>query len=412
MSAFNYTIRERTGRSRSGTLEAADVATASQALRQGGAVILKLTPTTSNARSRNNVGTGTRRRSQIPFVSPRSASIEVGLKQMGVMLRSGLTLLETLQSVSEQSTSRALRRVMNNIAEDVRGGQSLTHALKAQGCFSRIVTQLCEIGEQTGQLDMVLERAADALERRRLLTAQIVAALLYPSIVFLAAIAITVFILVYAIPRITVYLKALGRPLPPMTQRLVDLSDFLVTQWPAIALSVALAALLFGFTYAVPAGRLLIDSILLRIPLIGYILRTGATSAFSRSMSILLSSGVTIIEALRTCQELHKNRRLAVTIAQAREDVMAGDSLAPGFRSRSLFKVAFMPMLASMITAGEKSGQLDQTLEECAIFHEQRLNSLIRILSSVIEIAVVIFVGGIVGYVYLAFMMALYGAAL
>jgi type IV pilus assembly protein PilC len=129
-------------------------------------------------------------------------------------------------------------------------------------------------------------------------------------------------------------------------------------------------------------------------------------------MSILLSSGVTIIESLRTCQDLHRNRRLALTIARAREEVIGGDALAPGFRRGSFAELAFMPMLASMIAAGEKSGQLDQTLVECATFHEQRLASLIRVLSSVIEIAVVVFVGGIVGYVYLAFMVALYGAAL
>jgi type IV pilus assembly protein PilC len=348
----------------------------------------------------------------MPFTSPRSASVEVGLKQMGVMLRSGLTLLETLRAVGEQTTSRPLRKVLGEIAADVRSGKSLTHAFKVRGYFSRIVTQLCEVGEQTGQLDLVLERAAEALERRRLLKAQIIAALLYPGIVFLASVAVTIFILTYAIPRISVYLKALGRPLPPMTQRLVDLSDFLVTQWPMIVGSVLLAGVLFGVTYTVPVGRLLIDSIVLRIPLIGYILRTGATAAFSRSMSILLSSGVTIIESLRTCQDLHKNRRLAMTIARAREEVIGGDSLAPSFRSDSFANTAFMPMLASMIAAGEKSGQLDQTLVECATFHEQRLASLIRVLSSVIEIAVVVFVGGIVGYVYLAFMVALYGAAL
>jgi type IV pilus assembly protein PilC len=235
---------------------------------------------------------------------------------------------------------------------------------------------------------------------------------LYPGIVFLASLAVTIFILTYAIPRISVYLQAMGRPLPPMTQRLVDLSDLLVTQWPMIVGGAVLAGVLSGVTYAAPVGRLLIDSIVLRIPLVGYILRTGATAAFSRSMSILLSSGVTIIESLRTCQDLHRNRRLAITIARAREQIIGGDALAPSFRSGSFADVAFMPMLAGMIAAGEKSGRLDQTLVECATFHEQRLASLIRVLSSVIEVAVVVFVGGIVGYVYLAFMVALYGAAL
>jgi type IV pilus assembly protein PilC len=219
---------------------------------------------------------------------------------------------------------------------------------------------------------------------------------------------VTVFILTYAIPRLTVYLKALGRPLPAMTQVLVDLSDFLLTQWPVLLGSAVLGVVLFSVAYSAPVGRLAIDTVLLRIPLVGYILRTGATAALSRSLSLLLASGVSIVEALRTCQELHANRRLALILARSRERVMSGDPIAPTVKLPG----GFMPMLASMVDAGERSGQLDQTLLECAVYHEQRLDALIRILSSVIEIVVVVAVGGIVGYVYVAFMLALYGAAL
>lgn len=415
MSTFAYTIREQTGSASSGTLDAPDTAAASRVLRERGAVILALTPVKTKAKKPGAPGLPgapgaslAPRRPPLTLTKPRSSAIEVALKQLAVMLRSGLTLLESLKATGEQSTSTAMRRVLDDVASDVRSGQTFTAALKNRGCFSRIVTQLSEVGEQTGQIDLVLQRAAEALERRRLLKSQIISALLYPGVVFLAAVGVTIFILVYAIPKITVYLRALGRPLPPMTQVLVDFSDFLVTRWPMLIGGMLLVGLLFIVTYSVPVGRLIIDSVMLRIPLIGYIFRTGATSAFSRSMAILMSSGVTLIEALRTCQELHRNRRLAVTIARARESVMAGDALEPSFKAAG----AFMPMLASMIAAGEKSGQLDMTLVECAVFHEQRLASLIRMLSSVIEVVVVASVGGIVGYVYIAFMVALYGAAL
>ena len=410
MSTFNYAIREANGRSANGTLEASDVRAAATILRDRGALVLKIEPTAAE----RNQSSGARRtrssaRTSIWTIrSPRSSAIELALRQLSVLLRSGLTLLESLKVVSEQTTSSPMRRVLDQIADDVRAGRSFTDALRATNTFSRMVTQLSEIGEQTGQLDMVLERAAEAMERRRLLTSQIVSALLYPSIVLLAAIGVTIFILVFAIPRITVYLNAMGRPLPPMTQGLVDLSAFLVNDWPTLLGFTLLVLVLFALTYSVPVGRLLIDSAWLRIPLLGYILRTGETASLSRSLSILLSSGVTMIEGLRTCQELHKNRKLAVTVARAREAVMAGDPLAPGFRVGG----TYMPMLPSMVAAGERSGQLEQTLAECATFHEQRLSALIRMLSSVLEIVVVVVVGGIVGFVYVAFMMALYGAAL
>ena len=231
---------------------------------------------------------------------------------------------------------------------------------------------------------------------------------MYPFVVFLAAIGVTIFMLTFAVPRLTVYLRTLGRPLPPMTQVLVDASEFLLTSWPVIAGSLLLAAICFAVAYSAPPGRLLIDSAFLRVPVIGFIMRTSATAMFSRSFSLLLASGVTIIEALRTCQDLFRNRRLSVLIANARENVIAGAQLSPGLTARK----AFTPMLSSMVAIGERSGNLDETLLACAEFHEQRLAALIRSLSSLVEIAVIIIVGGIVGYVYIAFMMALYGASL
>jgi len=407
MSTFAYTIRENTGRSSRGTLEAANASAAAAALRERGAVILRLTPAAQGTGSSRSVGTQSSGLT-LPFSGPRSASIEVALKQMAVMLRSGLTLLETLKAVGEQTTSRATRQVFADVATDVRSGKTFTAAMKDRGCFSRIVLQLSEVGEQTGQLDVVLERAADALERRRLLASQVISALLYPLIVFLMALGVTIFMMTYAIPKIALYLRAMGRPLPPMAQFLVDISDFMMAQWPMILGFTLLAGILFGIAYSVPAGRLAIDTIVLRIPLIGYIFRTGATAAMSRTIALLLNSGVTIIESLRTCQDLHLNRRLALTIARSRENVMNGEALAHGFEGKG----AFMPMLSGMIAAGERSGQLDQSLVECAKFHEQRLSSLIRSLSSVIEVVVIVFVGGIVGFVYIAFLLAMYGAAL
>ncbi|MEM9304262.1 MAG: type II secretion system F family protein, partial [Pseudomonadota bacterium] len=181
-----------------------------------------------------------------------------------------------------------------------------------------------------------------------------------------------------------------------------------MTWWPVLLGGTVLFIICFAVAYAAPVGRLFIDTVMLRIPLIGYILRTSATAAFSRSFAFLLASGVTIIEGLRTCQELHRNRRLTVLIAEARDSVISGGAVAPALSAPK----TFTPMLGSMVAIGERSGNLDETLISCAEFHEQRLESLIRTLSSLVEIAVIIVVGGVVGYVYIAFMMALYGAAL
>ncbi|MEM9347605.1 MAG: type II secretion system F family protein [Planctomycetota bacterium] len=404
MPSFAYNILTASGQAQSGVLDAADAAAASATLRQDGSVLLGLEPTTSR-----NASTGSRKAgpNQVPFARPRLSTLEVTLRQLSVMLESGLTLLEALRSAAAQS-SPLMRATLVDLAEQVQEGRSLTQALERHKWTGRMVSQLIEVGEQTGSLDIVMERAANALEKRRLIINQAVAALLYPALVFLAAIGAAIFMLVVAVPRITTYLETLGRPLPAMTQVMVDASNFLMTNWPTIIGSIVLAAICFAVTYATPPGRLLVDTFVLRIPIVGYILRTSSTATFSRTFALLLASGVTIIEALRTCQDLHRNRRLTVLIADAREQVIAGEPLAPGMSARK----AFTPMLSSMIAIGERSGNLDQTLLSCAVFHEQRLEALIRSLSSMVEIVIIALVGGIVGYMYVAFMMALYGASL
>jgi len=403
MPTFAYNIRTASGQTQAGVLDATDAAAASATLRAGGNVLLELNLSNKSAptkRTTPHVG-------RLPFVRPRTSTLEVALRQLSVMLESGLTLLESLRTAAAQSPP-LMRATLIDLAERVQEGRTLTQAIGRHPWMGRMVRQLVEVGEQTGTLDVVLERAAEALEKRRLLVSQAITALLYPAIVFIAAIGVTAFMLVFAVPRLTEYLMALGRPLPAMTQILVDASNFLMAWWPALAGGFLLAMICFAVAYAAPPGRLLIDTIVLRLPIIGYILRTSATAMFSRSFALLLASGVTIIEALRTCQELHRNRRLTVLIAEARQNVIAGAPLAPGMAARK----TFTPMLSSMIAVGERSGNLDHTLLACAQFHEQRLASVIQTLASLVEIAIIVIVGSIVGYVYIAFMLALYGAAL
>ncbi|MEM9882005.1 MAG: type II secretion system F family protein [Planctomycetota bacterium] len=404
MPSFAYQTMSPAGRPDRGVLQAPDAGAAAAILREGGNILMSL----DAVRDRKARRSGARRSSKIPFLRPRLSKVELALKQLSVMLGSGLTLLEALRAAAEQSTSRLMRGALLDIAETVQGGSSFAEALNRHKYIGRMVRQLVEVGEQTGTLEVVLDRAAEAMEKRRLLMAQAVSALLYPSIVFIAAIGATVFMLTFAVPRLSQYLQALGRPLPTMTQVLVDASNFLMTWWPVITGGFVVAGICVAVAYSTPPGRLVIDTLLLRIPLVGFILRTSATALFSRSMSLLIRSGVTIIESLRTCQELHANRRLATLIAEARQGVIAGQPLAPGL-ARSF---TFTPMLPSMTGIGERSGNLDETLESCALFHEQRLTALIRTLSSVVEIVVIILVGGIVGYIYIAFMLALYGASL
>ena len=170
-----------------------------------------------------------------------------------------------------------MRDVWDNVALRIQQGSSLGDAMANHRCFAFMVVRMVRVGEQTGTLDKVVARAAETLERRRLLRTQLLTALTYPAIVLMAAVGVSVFMIVTVIPQLKIFLTALGRRLPPITQRLLDVSDFVTVYGPAIGIGLAVSVAGLTAVYLWPPGRLAIDSFLLRLPLIGRLLRLAAT---------------------------------------------------------------------------------------------------------------------------------------
>lgn len=400
MPAFLYHVRDASGARLSGTLESASSAAAASDLRGRGMVVLSVEEAQEGTiRSRGWAP------SELLWI--RSLDIEISLYQLATLQRSGLTLLSALRLVAEQAERGRLRRVWEEVVIDVEGGRTFAEALAQHRCFNRLVVQLVSVGEQTGHLGPVLERAAVVLEKKRTLRAGLLTTLMYPTIVFLLAIGLAVFMVIGVLPKLQVFLRAMGKKLPPMTQRLLDLSDWVqINGITTVIVSVTLLiALVMLFLW--PAGRAMIDALALRLPLLGKALRTAGTAMFATSFSALLSSGVTLIEALRVSERLMGNRRLSAIVTTAREQVMQGEPLARHLDR----KHGFMPMLPRMVAVGESSGTLDTVLDEVARFHEAQLDRLIKRLSALIEPVVIVTVGTVVGYVYISFFMALFAAS-
>lgn len=338
--------------------------------------------------------------------SARSVHIELTLRQIAVMLRSGLTLLAAIETVIEQPPSRTVRRIYEKVREQVESGASFTEAISRHKCFPSAVVSMISMGEESGNLDTVMERSALAMETRRRNTTATMTALFYPAFTFLFAIGICIYMVVAVIPPMRKALEALGRPLPAMTQSLVDVADFLTKWGVVISTIVILLVIVFALLMSWPPGRLAIDRFTLRIPLIGTILRTGATALFARSMGTLLGSGIPLVEGLRILGTIHGNRYLVAVVESARRRILEGGSLAESLARPD----AYTPMMVKMVGVGETSGNLEETLEHIADFHDDRLQSLIKRLSAMLEPAIVLLVGILVGYVYIAFFVALYGS--
>ncbi|MEM1159179.1 MAG: type II secretion system F family protein [Verrucomicrobiota bacterium] len=338
--------------------------------------------------------------------SPRSIHIELTLRQIAVMLRSGLTLMAAIETINEQPPSGAVRRVYQSVRAELENGLSLAEALSKHQCFPPSVIAMISMGEESGNLDTVMTRAADTMQGRRKSITSTLTALFYPAFTFVFALGIAIYMMVAVVPPMKKALTALGRPLPPITQSLLDIADFFAKWGVAIGVSIALIVTTIVLIWLTPAGRLMFDRLLLMTPLIGRILRTGATALFGRSMSTLLGSGIAIVEGLRIIQDLHGNQYLVAVVESARRHIMEGGSLADSLNH----PYSYTPMMLKMVSVGEASGNLEETLENIAEFHEDQLQTLIKQLSALMEPAIILFVGALVGYVYAAFFIGLSGA--
>jgi type II secretory pathway component PulF len=402
MPSFTFNARDPAGRPQEGTQEAASAAALVNTLRERGWLVLEVRPA-SEDQSPDLIAL----LNPFAWLPPRSIDIEVSLQQIAVMLRSGITLLSALKTVAEQSSRLSMRKIWDDIAQRIQEGSSLGDAMANHSRFNHLVVQLIRVGEQTGTLEPVLTRAADTLERRRNLRTSLFTAMMYPFIVFFAAIGVTVFMIVAVIPKLKIFLTTLGRRLPPMTQFLMDLSDAVQLYYiQGLSVLAGVIALIVAI-YLWPPGRLFIDRFLLRVPIIGRLLRLAATVQFARGLGSLIRSGITLVEGLRTVEGLYRNRFVAQLVAAARNSVLRGGSLAPPLAERHVF----MPMLSRMVAVGEQAGTLDDVLDEVARFHDGQLQSAIKQFSAIIEPVIVVVVGSIVGFVYIAFFMALFAAA-
>jgi type IV pilus assembly protein PilC len=226
-------------------------------------------------------------------------------------------------------------------------------------------------------------------------------------LVIAMAVGVTMYMVVYLIPKLELYLQSLGKDIPPMTQYLLNGSIWLRENYLPLT-GVLLGLLLIPvILYATRDGRLWIDRFALYVPLVGSLMRLADTAAFSRSLSLLLANGVTLIEALNIVENLVYNRFSATIVTDARAKIIQGSNFANALDHRR----AFTPMLKQMVAIGEQSGNLESVLSETAAFHEQQFLAIMRRLNALLTPVLTILIGVVVGYVYIAFFVALFAAA-
>jgi type IV pilus assembly protein PilC len=403
MPSFQYSARNLRGELQRGVSLAGTAEALAAELRGRGLLVLGIDPVVRQSRVWAVLSAN-----PLAWLPPTRIDVEVGLLQLATMLHSGLSLLMALRTVGEQARRPRAAAMWRTMAECIERGSTLSEALERNTKrFPPYVVQLVRVGENSGELDRMLTRAAEHLEQSRNLRLMLMNALTYPVIVLTLAVGVSSFMILKVIPKIQVFLAASGRSLPPMTRRLLDVSDWLRAYMPwlglwALALAVAVCAL-----HRWPPGRRAMDGLWLRLPVVGSVLRLAETAVFARGMGILLESGVALLDSLRTVENLVGNRAVAGRVAEARIAVTRGETLASGLTG----KREFLPIVSRMVAVGEATGTLGRTLSDIARFHEAQLLVTIRRMSILIEPVMILVVGGMVGFVYISFFVALFSLA-
>lgn len=393
---YRYVAFDHDGRRINGRLEAPNETAAEEMLGERGLTVVRLT----------SAGKPVTLASLFPsFFGVKRQDLIVFSNQLATLLASGIPILPALRMLAQQSAKRALSQTLQEVIASLEGGQSLSAALAAHPyAFPDFYARSLAIGERTGNMDDVLRQLAAYMAKQEDLMRKLRDALTYPVFVLLIAVAVVVMMLTVALPPMVGIFESFGAELPWPTRAVMAASRF-ATQYGLYVLFGGLAlAAASAWWSARPSGRRLRDAILLRIPIIGRIVLEGQIARFARTSSMLVRAGLPLSEVADLAVQTAGNVIVAGALERVRAALLAGQGLANPLAAERLFP----PLLSQMVRVGEESGTLEGNLETLANFYEEDVDRQARLLVSLAEPVLTIFVGAVVAFVAISMVMPMY----
>lgn len=394
MPEFTYEAMTADGRKHRGTTRAQDQATAVRLLRNRGMYILNVKERpAAEAWYKQEIYIGAK-------VSPKDFA--VFCRQFATLIRAGVTLLDGVRIMAEQSESKPLRKELVKIEAKLASGRQFSDAIAdSPDIFPKIFTNMARAGEVAGNLDDILERVAVFFEREYYTREKIKSALTYPAFVGVMSIAVTVFLLLKIVPTFVGIFASMHLKLPLPTIIVLAISHFLVNDWWVllVALVVVVVAHLLGKRSK--AYLLFLDRLKFRLPVFGALLQKSVVARMARTMSSLFASAVPILQSLNIVSEVVDNRLLTLVLTEAANSLQSGGSLAEPLKKSKIFP----PLVANMVAIGEQTGSIDYMLEKIADFYEAEVETMTDRLKSLLEPIMMIVLGLIVGTIVSAVVM-------
>jgi len=392
MPVFEYKGKTSGGAVVTGTLKTKDRAELDRVLRRNKIVVtgVKKKPTELQIK----FGTGVKKLDISRFT-----------RQFSTMIGAGLPMVQCLDILGAQSENKEFAKIVHKVKDSVSGGSTLSESLNRHPkVFDTLYTNMVEAGEIGGALDVILTRLANYREKADALTRKVKGAMVYPSVIVVVAVGVTFAMLTWIVPVFAKMFGGLNAELPEPTQIVLGISNFLQSNILYIFLGLIGAVAGFLFWISTPRGRLIFDKLLLKLPIFGTLVRRSAVARFTRTLGTLLSSGVSIIEALEVTAKTAGNMVIANAIKKSVISIAEGDTITAPLKATGVFP----PMVTQMISVGEKTGGLDEMLSKIADFYDEEVDAAVGALTSIIEPVIIVFMGVVIGGILVAMYLPMF----
>jgi type IV pilus assembly protein PilC len=396
MGTFTYEAVEPTGRTIRGKIDADNQQ----------AVLTKL-----QALNYHVVEVSEKRGASLPVLKPNKMgkvklnSLVIFSRQFATMIDAGINILKCLDILECQMKDPVLKMVVGECRKDVVGGASLTEALqKHPRVFSKLFVSMIRAAEVGGILDKILDRLATFLEKEQEITGRIKGAMVYPCVVLVFAILMVIAMFMFVLPTFKEIFNEFDSDLPAITQILFTISDLMRKLWFLVFASPFAIFFTFKWYNGTDKGRWNLDKLKLRLPVVGELVQKMAISRFSRTLGTLVNSGVPVLKALEIVSETAGNVVIAKAVTDARNCVREGQKISAPLEQSGQFP----PMVTQMIDIGEETGRMSDMLIKIATFYDQEVDVAVKALTSLIEPFLIIFLGGIVGFIVASIMVPMF----
>lgn len=391
MVEFSYTARDEKGSSVTGKITAPSKDIAAEQLRARGLTspLIKSSKATGGKMEIKLPGSG----------KVKSKALVVFTRQFATMISAGVPMLKCLTTLREQTSSPALKEVLEKVVADVQGGAQLSDSFaKHPKAFSEVYVNMVRAGEVGGILDQILNRLATQVEKDASIKAKFKGAMVYPVVVTVVAIGAVGFLMVGVVPKLAGILLEAGGELPPQTKLILAISNFMTTKWYVIILMTIVAVFLFKKFTATPSGKYKYHALLLKIPIFGNVILKVNIARFARTFSSLMAAGVTVIDALEITAGALTNLVVRKALTDSVASIKNGANIAD-----SLAESPVLPAIIIQMTAvGEETGKIGEVLDKVAEFYEEEVDQITSSIASIIEPILIVGLGGVVGFIVMS----------